>query len=237
MENITNAINDVPHEVWDSNIRNNEFWGTALTLSQINLLTENGDCERFRQTLYVHVIKNDSEFDIYDNNGKIGAPGGRNGGKNPKIICDSKSYMIKFGKTDHYKKAHDQWKGILNRRREDFKDHYHTRENINHPYKVSLNPRKPNSYSDNRIINKNAITNVLHLIINLNNRTSADIKLLEKQLTNDFKNHFLSQDTYLNSRLIPKERINIPIENIIDEQQFLDDITALFTNFENNRIL
>lgn len=237
MEDITNAINEASNEVWDSNIRNNDYWMQAITLSQINLLTENGVCERFRQTLYVHVLKNDSEFDIYDNNGRIGDQGGGNGGKNPKIICDSKSYMIKFGKTDHYNEPRDQWKGILNRRREDFKDHYHTRENINHQFKVSLNPNRLNNHSINRIINKNTITTVLHLIIDLNNRPSVEIKTLENQLRNYFKDHFLSQESYPNSRYVRLERINIPIEKILDEQQFLGDITRLFTNFENNSVL
>lgn len=234
MYDITNAINGASNEVWDSNIRNNYYWEQALTLSQNKLISENGLYEKFRQTLYVHVMKNDSEYDIYDDNGRIGAPGGRSGNKNPKIICYSKHHMIKFGKTDHYKNSCDQWKGIVNRRREDFKNHYHIRENINHPYKVSLDPRRLNNHSDNRIINNSAISTLLHLIIDLNDRCSADIVRLETQLSNDFKHQLLNQDSYPNSRFIRKERINIPIENIVDEQQFLDDITSLFANFEND---
>lgn len=227
MENITQAIRDASSEVWDSNIRNNEYW------RQNNLLNEHGD-EIYRQTLYVHVMKNDSSFDIYDNNGKINSPGGRNGNKNPKIICQSNSYMIKFGKTDNQKDPSHQWKGIINRRQDDFKNHYHTREDINHPYKISLNPNNENNSSSLRV---GSSSSILHLIINLNGKTSEEIMGLENQLKIRFSNRFINEAPDLNSTIIPTERINITTQSVTDENQLLTDIKDLFLEFENECVV
>jgi hypothetical protein len=227
--NNTEAIKNAQIEIWDSDVRNNQFW------RQNNLLDEHGN-EIYKQTLYVHVMKNDSSLDIYDNNGTIGLPGGRNGTKNPRIICHSNSYMIKFGKTDNQKGKDNKWKGILNRRQDDFKNHYHKREDINHPFKVSFNPKNQNSNSSARI---GSSSTLLHLIINLNGKETEEIRRLESQLKDKFIEKFINEvQPYFNSIRIPIERINIPIESVNnDEEQLINYTKNLFRDFENNNVV
>tara|TARA_B100001287_G_scaffold237216_1_gene210104 strand:+ start:203 stop:886 length:684 start_codon:yes stop_codon:yes gene_type:complete len=220
--NITKSINGATQNIWDKGIIGNDYW------VEKNLLIDNGNTEKYRQTLYIHVIKNNENYSIWDNNGKIEAEA-RQG---PKKVIYPNSYMIKFGKTDYYKNPKEKWKGIINRRQDDFKLHYHKRHDIPHKYKVSLNPssKKGTNSSRLRIGSKSTI---LHLIMDLNKFNASIIANYERQLIRKMKSVFLNNSNFTNSKLIPRERINIPIKTI-NEDDLLEKIEYTFTEFKKN---
>lgn len=130
MIDITKIIAKADYVVWDNKVISEGYW------IENDLISECMTKERFRQTLYVHVLKNDTNDSVWDNNGKIDAPGGRSGTKNPKKVIFPRSYMIKFGKATLRSEPNERWKGIISRRQDDFRNHYHTRDNIEHPVNI-----------------------------------------------------------------------------------------------------
>ena len=222
MEDITEAIKGASLTIWDQKIPRNLYW------KKHGLLDSSATNEKYRYTLYVHVMKNVKEYEIYDNNGKIGAPGGKNGTKNPNVIINPQSYMIKLGKTDHYKSIKDKWKGIINRRQDDFKSHYHHRNDarITHTYKLSLADLKA---FDLRTGSK---PTKLHLLIDLNDKTKTYIREKEGQLRQLMRTEFNYNGIYAGATNITMDRINIPISSVPDEEEFIEHITKVFKAFE-----
>lgn len=219
---ITKEIQGTSQEQWDEKIIGNNYW------VEKNLLIDNVNKEKYRQTLYIHVIKNNENYSIWDNNGKIEAEAKQC----PKKVIYPNSYMIKFGKTDYYKDQKDKWKGIINRRQDDFKLHYHKRHDIPHKYKISLNPssKKGTNSSHLRIGSESTI---LHLIMDLNKFDASIIDNYEQQLIRKMKSVFLNNSNFTNSELIPKERINIPIKTI-NEDDLVKKIKYTFSEFKKN---
>jgi hypothetical protein len=121
MTDITKAIKGASQAVWDEKIPGNDHW------KKHHLLDSSGDNEKFMKTLYVHVMKNEKEYEIYDNNGRhysnIIDPASYTGAK-PKTVIKASSYMIKVGKSEG---------GIISRRKLDFERHYHHRTGISRP--------------------------------------------------------------------------------------------------------
>ena len=157
MIDITNVIQGASLKIWDQNIPHNPYWKKQL------LLDSSGAIEKFRQTLYVHVMKNEEKYDIYDNNTR------------PNVIVKPQSYMIKFGMTRRYDKY--PWKGIIGRRQDDFKSHYHHRTGIHDAHRIPLTPaslrtRKHPRFPHLRIGSSHTL---LHGLINLNDKPDTYI--------------------------------------------------------------
>jgi len=216
MKDITKAIQGASLTVWGEKIPGNPYW------KKHGLLDSSGADEKFRQTLYVHVMKNEKEYNIYDNN------------KRPKVIVKPQSYMIKFGKTDHYADEKDKWKGIINRRQDDFKSHYHHRTGIGHAHRIPLTPPSSRTRIHPRHphLRIGSEGTILHLLIELNKKDKTYIKNKEKELKKMFKSTFLRNPRYPGAEFIKMERINIPIESVPDEDDFIKHVEDVFERFE-----
>ena len=212
MENTTNELQLATLDDWDNLNLSNGNWNIPLVFNE--LVNHENHSELHSKGLYIHVQKNIQNRSVFDNN------------PNPKVVNLANTYMIKWGKFND---------GILKRRKDDFANHYHYRvpnfpelPNVAvrfRPYDILPANANPRPIVDDEFRSGSSST-LLHLV-----STKFDIAY-EKELGNLVKDEFRPLGVF-----IPRERINIPIENIVDEQQFLDDILALFTNFENNRIL
>ena len=217
MKDITKAIQGASLTIWDQKIPDNTYW------IKHGLLDSSGASEEFRQTLYVHVMKNEKEYNIYDNN------------KRPKVIVKPQSYMIKFGKTDHYADKKDKWKGIINRRQDDFKSHYHHRTGIGHANRIPLTPPSSRTRIHPRHphLRIGSEGTILHLLIELNKKDKTYIKNKEKELKKMFKSTFLRNPRYPEAEFIKMERINIPpILSDPEENEFIEHIKKVFKAFE-----
>ena len=217
MEDITKAIQGASLRIWDQKIPDNTYW------KKHGLLDSSGAIEEFRQTLYVHVMKNEKEYNIYDNN------------KRPKVIVKPQSYMIKFGKTDHYADEKDKWKGIINRRQDDFKSHYHHRTGIGHANRIPLTPPSSRTRIHPRHphLRIGSEGTILHLLIDLNKKDKTYIKNKEQELKEIFKSRFLGKPSYPGAEFIKMERINIPIASVRKERNFIEHVREVFERFED----
>ena len=101
-----------------------------------------GKEEIHKQVLYLHVMKNKTKNSIFDNNANVNE------------VMKPNSYMIKIGVCKN---------GFLNRRRLDFKDHYHHRLGIIGLASIPI--LHSSSYSHHRTGSSGTI---LHLIIPFN---------------------------------------------------------------------
>lgn len=215
----TKAIKGASLTIWDQKIPHNPYW------KKHGLLDSSGDDEKYRQTLYVHVMKNEKKYAIWDNNGRhystIIHPASYTGQK-PKTVIEASSYMIKVGKSEG---------GIVSRRKLDFESHYHHRTGIRHSHALALSrtgrihPRHPHL----RIGSEGTI---LHLLIELNKKDKTYIKNKEKELKKMFKSTFLRNPRYPGAEFIKMERINIPIASVSSEDEFKKHITKVFEAFE-----
>jgi hypothetical protein len=223
MKDITKAIQGANLTVWDEKTPGNSHW------ARHDLLDPSGANEKFRHTLYVHVIKNEEKYEIYDNNGKIGTPGGKKGTKNPNVIINPQSYMIKLGKTDHYADEKDKWKGIISRRQLDFKSHYHHRNDarITNTYKLSLADLKAFGLRTGSKPTK------LHLLIELNDKTKTYITEQEGKLRELMRTEFNYNGVYAGATNITRDRINIPIASVLNERNFIEHVREVFERFED----
>lgn len=217
MKDITKAIQGASLTIWDQKIPHNPYWKKHC------LLDSSGAIEEFRQTLYVHVMKNEKEYNIYDNN------------KRPKVIVKPQSYMIKFGKTDHYADEKDKWKGIINRRQDDFNSHYHHRTGIGHANRIPLTPpsSRKRIHPRHPHLRIGSEGTILHLLIDLNKKDKTYIKNKEQELKEIFKSRFLGKPSYPGAEFIKMERINIPIASVRNERNFIEHVREVFERFED----
>ena len=220
MKDITKAIKGASLTIWDEKIPHNPHW------IKHGLLDSSEDNEKFMKTLYVHVMKNEKEYEIYDNNGRhysnIIDPASYTGAK-PKIVIKASSYMIKVGKSEG---------GIISRRKLDFKDHYHHRTVISHAHALALSPTGRISLRHPHLRIGSEAT-ILHLLIDLNKKDKTYIKNKEQELKEIFKSRFLGKPSYPGAEFIKMERINIPpILSDPEENEFIEHIKKVFKAFE-----
>ena len=219
MTNITKAIKGASLKIWDEKIPHNPHW------IKHGLLYSSKDNEKFMKTLYVHVMKNEEKYEIYDNNGRhysnIIDPASYTGAK-PKIVIKASSYMIKVGKSEG---------GIISRRKLDFERHYHHRTGISHAHALGLSPtgRISPRHPGLRIGSEGTI---LHLLIDLNKKDKTYIKNKEKELKKIFKSTFLGNPSYPGAEFIKMERINIPPFPSALEEKFIKHVKKVFEAFE-----
>lgn len=220
MKDITKAIQRASLTDWDEKIPDIAHWTTY------DLWDSSKAIEKFRHTLYVHVMKNEKEYAIWDNNGRhystIIHPASYTGQK-PKTVIEASSYMIKVGKSEG---------GIVSRRKLDFESHYHHRTGIRHSHALALSrtgrihPRHPHL----RIGSEGTI---LHLLIDLNKKDKTYIKNKEQELKEIFKSRFLGKPSYPGAEFIKMERINIPIASVRNERNFIEHVREVFERFED----
>ena len=136
--------------------------------------------------------------------------------------------MIKFGKTDHYADEKDKWKGIISRRQLDFKSHYHRRNDarITHTYKLSLADLKAFGLRTGSKPTK------LHLLVDLNDKTKTYIRKKEGKLRELMRTEFNYNGVYAGATNITRDRINIPIASVPDEDNFIEHVREVFEGFE-----
>lgn len=209
MVNITNAINYATLNDWVTLNLSMRNWSIPPVFNE--LVNRENHSELYSRGLYIHVQKNIESRSVYDNN------------LNPRVVNFAQTYMVKWGKfTD----------GILKRRKDDFASHYHYKEpnfpeipNVAvrfQPYVLQL--ANPRPIVDGQFRSGSSST-LLHLISILDPTHENELGILVQSIFSPV------------GEFIRKERINIPIETIENEHQFLDDITRLFEIFENYRIL
>lgn len=204
MINTTNELQRATLDDWDNLNLSERNWNIPLVFNE--LVNQENRSELFSRGLYIHVQKNIQNRSVFDNN------------LNPKVVNRAHTYMIKWGKFKD---------GILSRRKEDFADHYHYREpNFPELPNVAVRfrpyhrtPTNPKPIVDG-IFRAGSSSTLLHLV-----STELDITY-EKKLGNLVKDIFSPLGEY-----IKKERINIPL-NSVDEEQLLVDIELLFEMFE-----
>ena len=215
MEDITKAIKGASLKVWDEKIPGNAHWNTH------GLLDFGGANEKYRHTLYVHVMKNEEDYNIYDNN------------PIPNEIVHPHSYMIKLGMTRRYDKY--PWKGIIGRRQDDFKSHYHHRTGIGHADRIPLTPPSSRTRIHPRHphLRIGSEGTILHLLIDLNKKDKTYIKNKEQELKEIFKSRFLGKPSYPGAEFIKMERINIPIASVRNERNFIEHVREVFERFED----
>jgi len=223
MTNITKAIKGASLKIWDEKIPHNPHW------IKHGLLDPGRANEKYRYTLYVHVMKNEEKYAIWDNNG--GAHLTPRKTQKPKIIAYRESYMLKWGKSE---------KGIISRRRDDFQKHYHFRDDDRHQYHINLT--LPHTKSK-RV---GSAGTLLHLIIDFKSKhpqlpddeLKSIIRKAEKELEKSIESAFpitppggfISNSTFVSK--IYNERINIPIASVRNERNFIAKVTKVFEAFE-----
>ena len=203
MIDITSQIKEATLDDWDNLNLSHTDWNIPEIFEEL----VNDNNEKHIQGLYLHLQKNEICRAIYDNNSP------------PKVINHAHTYMIKWGKFTE---------GILRRRQDDFRDHYHFRPpTFPVPINVSVRfrqyrrpPNNPKPIVDQNFRSGSSST-LLHLI-------HATDTANENELGQRIKESFNQMGT-----VIPQERINIPID-VIDEQELRNQLINAFEDFCNH---
>ena len=214
MKDITKAIQGASLTIWDQKIPHNPYWKKHC------LLDSTGAKEKYRHTLYVHVVKNEEHYNIYDNN------------PIPNEIVHPHSYMIKLGMTRRYDKY--PWKGIIGRRQDDFKSHYHHRTGIHHAHRIPLTPASLRTRIHPRFphLRIGSSHTLLHGLINLNDKPDTYIHHNEGILRKLMRTESNYNGVYAGATNVTRDRINIPIASVPNEDNFIEHVREVFEGFE-----
>lgn len=161
----------------------------------------NNGKEIYNKALYIHLME--SKYSVYDNNPRVNE------------VIRPNEFMLKFGKCTN---------GILNRRRLDFRNHYHTRENIIHRDQIDL----IRDYPNNRIGSNGTL---LHIIIPLND--CENINPLESNLKNFIRAQY-PNNNLINHAENGGERIHISKGSDEDLVILIEDLKNQLEDFEHS---